>query len=578
MAPPPRKRSRSITPVDAASPTQGSDYDLQRINNAHAKAVQRFVDELDTIESTNARDSASIITSAATLLVGVKSLQRKIYNSLDAALAARDEKRIDLERQKLLLENLEFEKKHLEVQLRKCKEFPTPNLEKMSREELDDEETDLSHVMNHFLCGSTESQMQDPAHQNKVVAFLHKELNLRGALQRDLLNAQNDLTKRKRIVQQEQGFLNEIPQKLVMIERSSVPLQKFFQSSSVSTSPSRFIGTDRKKRLDMARSLPAPLYAIFVQFQYELDAQGNENVSLEIARYNKGKKSFEIPPHDQVVHLGFVIPDVPFRNATGATTVSKRKRVTVEFAYIHAYNLITAQAFGSEKINSPPLLEKLFPSDCGEWIGKPDDSTSLPGKPYHWCNFLAGLHYPWPEAGAESLTIHLSTKAVVKELLKRVQSNAILTQILSSFDMKQPVLHPTSDSSTSNSVSRLSNWTLAEEYSKKFVTNYFCTVKHNAQALSARVCVDWCGYPAVRPRWTLFAGPEAGSQTPGEEDTNLFSPTINQIESQVNSCIVDEAQSDFIIASQLSLLMELWDSACGEESSPARRKKGRNRV
>lgn len=542
----------------------------------HSDSIKVFLEVLDTIESTNPQDANIVLASAASLLIDVKTSQRKLFSLLDNAVLVRQRKSSDLERQKLSLQNLRCEKTRLEAQLYACREYPTPHLERMSKDELNDDTENPREAMNNFLCGSSEISIQDPKNNKRVMEKLHKELNARGALQRDQEKAQNSLNKRKRVAEQEKGFLRDIPKKLEMIERSSVPLQKFFQSSS-SNKTLGLIGSDRKRRLDMARTLPGPLYSLFVQFQAHLDDEGSDAVSLEIARHSKGKKTDEIAPNPQVVHLSFIIPDIHLKE--GSST--KRKRVTVEFAFVEEHSIITARAFGfPEKINAELLLVNLFPGDVGIWITQPNDSTHLPGKPYHWCNFLAGLHLS-PLRPSDD-RVYLSTKAVIRELFKRVNSNATLTQILTSLDKKKPVAHPsfTNKLNLSDCTARLASWTTAIENSPKdSIVVYTATIKNAVNTLSASVSVNWYRYPAERPFWSLCEGEEAWAKEHGSvsrlhEETNpLYSHMIGQIESQINgdieSLVSNDGESfDWIIAHQLIKLIRLWDQAQKRTTDP----------
>ena len=587
---PPRKRARSAS--IAAQESQAATKCI----HVHSDAVKVFLDELDTIESTKPVDSISVLASAASMLVDVKSSQREMFKLLDTATQNRDDKREELERQKLLLQNLAYEKNQLKAQLDACKEYPTPHLESMSRDELNDKDEPAGNVMNLFLCGTVEKSIQDPKHHKTVMTKLHKELNARGSLQRDLEKAQSSLSKRKVVAEKEEAFLRDIPKKLEMIEKSSIPLQEFFQSSATSNTV-RLIGSDRKKRFDLAKSLPGPLYSLFVQFQAHLDNQGNESVSLQIARHSKGKKTDEVAPDPQVVHLSFIVPVIHSKE----TASTKKKRVTVEFAFVHEYSLVTARAFGfNEKINTQTLLTNLFPGDSGIWTGQPNESTRLAGTPYHWCNFLAGLHLPPPQSPERG--VHLSTKAVVREIEKRVRANVTLTQILTTFEKKKVISHPSfaDKLNVSDCSARLTGWTVVdEETAKQSEVVYAATIKNSSSTLSARVLVNWCQYPAVRPLWSLCEGEEAwakkkelGSIVKLQGETNqLYSCSIGQIESQINgeaqsfADSTDDTSYDWIIAHQLIKLMRLWDEAQeggnsneGHTRGSTRSRKGRDRV
>ena len=561
--------------------------------HAHNVAVKDFLDELDTIESTNPTDSMPVVLSAAAFLLEIKSSQRETFQILDVSLLQRDTKREELERKTLLLQNLVYERNHLKAQSDACKEFPTPHLERMSREELYDDVVEPASSMNRFLCGSAESSIQDPKNHKTIMTKLHKELNARGLLQRDLEKAQSSLAKRKMVADKEEAFLRDIPKKLEMIEKSSLPLQEFFQASA-SNNSLRLIGSDRKKRLEQARSLPGPLYALFVQFQALLDnqSQENENVTLQSAsREWKGNKAGKAAPDPQLVHLGFLIPDIHAKDPA----IGKKKRVTVEFAYFHDFSLVTARAFGGgDKINTDVLLTNLFPGDSGVWTGQHDDSTQLTGKPYHWCNFLAGLVLALPSSGH---TIHLSTKAVVRMIEKRVRANATLTQLLSAFERKKLVPGPWSADKlkVSDCGAKLTGWTVVDQGddAEEDAVCYAASIKDGSRTLAARVLVKWSHYPAVRPVWSLCEGQEAWAVKHGStsklhgEANPLFANNIGQIESRINEETDDLAlsYSDWVISHQLIKLLRLWPQCDagghdqeGDRGGSPRSRKGRDRA
>jgi hypothetical protein len=185
---PPRKRGRSAS--TAADESEG----IANFINLHNEAVKCFLDELDTIESTKPIDSMKVLSSASSLLVDVMSSQRDLFKSLESVLENRANKRDKLERRKLLLQNLTYEKNHLIAQLDACKKYPTPHLERMSREELRDEAGPADGVINLFLCGAVNKSIQDPKNHKTVMTTLHKELNAHGSLQRDWIIAHQLMT------------------------------------------------------------------------------------------------------------------------------------------------------------------------------------------------------------------------------------------------------------------------------------------------------------------------------------------------------------------------------------------------
>lgn len=587
-SPPPRKRGRSPVSTTAAEERQI----ITKCTKLHHDAVKGFLEELDTIESTKPMDSSNVISSASSLLIDVKSSQRDLFQLLDSVWEHRASKRDELERKKLLLQNLVYEKNHLQAQLDACKSYPTPHLERMARDELRDEAGPVGDVINLFLCGTVEKSIQDSKNHKIVMTTLHKELNARGSLQRDLEKAQSSLTKRKLVADKQEAFLKDIPKKLAMIEKSTIPLQEYFLMKPTSQSL-KLIRSDRKQRLDLAKSLPGPLYALFVQFQTYLDNnEGSEPILLEISKRSKGKHSNdEVASDPQVIHLSFVIPDIQAKE--GSSTKKKRVTVTVEFAFVQEYSLVTARPLGPlEKINTSMLLTNLFPGDSGIWTGQPDESIRLPGEPYHWCNFLSGLYMPPSQQSL--LGMHWSTKAVIREMEKRIRANATLTQILSALEKKKPIAHPSFQDkfNVSDCCTKLTDWKVVvdvadDDATRKEIMVYAATIKNERRTLSAHVVVDWYQYPAVRPSWLLCEGEEAWASKHGSvvklhgETNPLYSHTVGQIESQINGDTLsfadktDLSSFDWIIAHQLITMIRLWDEANNRDKGLI---KGRDRV
>ena len=569
------------------------------------KAIATFLDQLDAIESSDRSEARGLTSKASSTLLEIKSIQRELFQKLQETNLAIEAKRQEFEKQSMLLSSLKYETAYLEGQLKK--DTPTPHLERMCRDETENAaDMTTRELMNSFLCGDAAVSYEDPSQYKKVLTKLHKEINLRGSLERDATQVQKELTESKKSLEQKQQFLSDLPKKLEQMERASLPLQRFFDNS-VETDVS-LAGMERKKRLDMARSLPGPLYTLFVQLQSHLDSSPEPDVSVAVTKKqvappaNETEAWFQPDPH--VVQLQLPLPE-------GAKD-SRKTRVTIDFVYLPKLRIVTAEASGGtpEKVDIGTLLVNLFPGDEGKMIWSADNvhlqsdaSTYMTGRPYHWCNYLAGVHLP--AASANINQDPLSTKAVIKELMDRLQANSTLTSILSTLEKRKPnpiPIHPAwsdpSGSSDSPPTAKLIGW--KETRGKGDPSNvneksFEATIRRKGSTMEATVTVDPSRYPSVPPRWSLTSGEESWGEKHGsteslESGTNpLHDNGLGEIERAVNVKLEDlvaeddNATCDWILAHQLSRIIQLWDDSqrameAGEGSrQTSRARKGRDR-
>jgi Fms-interacting protein/Thoc5 len=548
-------------------------------------AITKFIDEMDTIESTQPIESGTVLSTAALLLLQIKSSQRNLFKIFHAAIQDRDTKRKHLESKKLVLQNLIYERDHLQQQLNHCHQVPKPYLERMAREEMEEEnETTIQSssfdIINQFLCGSSDLSMLDVQNHKRIMNKLHKELNARGSLQRELEKTKT-LKKRKIDFETEKTFLKDIPKKLAAIEKSTLPLQEFFQGKQNKNPKSKYLhllGTERNKRLDLAKSLPGPLYTMFMTIQAHLDNRGpdpKQSISLHIStRKRTLEESTQVDCH--VLHLRFQLGD--YLNHTEGKSFNNEKEsyVTIEFACSHDNSLVTAKSYGSEdKINHSMLLGCLFPDDTGQWFLRSDMMQGISGKPYHWCNYIAGLIRPTPSTYH---TLSMNTNAAMRVLEQRIRTNSVLVQLLSDMEKKKkPPAHPSFVETLERSECILIDWKKQNAISRTMDKNStFLAILQNRKGnkLYANVSIDWYAYPTTRPSWKLqLEHPDVLSQntstsvTTLSEGTNpLYSKQMSYLESQIQyedlDSLVDKADPDtfhWILSHQLLYLMQLWE-------------------
>jgi hypothetical protein len=572
--------------------------ELKALND---KAVADFLDQLDAIETSDVSESHGLVTQASSTLLQIKSIQRDLYQKLKETKNALEEKRRELEKQSMLLQSLEYEESYLEGQIQA--DVSTPQLERMCRDECkNDADMTKEEIMNEFLCGSKTIAYDDPSVYQTVLSKLHKEINLRGNLERDAMQAQKALAEKQKALEQNQQFLADLPKKLEQMERASLPLQRFFQNSA-ETSASR-IGTERRKRLDMARFLPGPLNTLFVQLQSYLDASPEEGFSVDVTKKSVPPATDEtkawFQPDSHMVQLQMSLPEM-FKD-------SRNKDVTIEFVYLPKLRIVTAQASGSDKVDLATLLVNVFPGDDGTMIWSAESvhlkaaaSSSMPGRPYHWCNYLAGVHLPSTGTSYDPL----STKAVMKELHRRLEANATLTYLLSTFEKRKPDPIPvhhlwtSASESSSSHIAKLTGWTAEGDanHDSAHEKSFVATVRRKTSTVKATVTVDLSRYPSLPPKWSLTSAEESWGEQHGsvaslEAGTNpLYDNALGQIERVVNVELDDLVKKDveetynWILAHQLRKIIQLWDDSErateeGEKSpgQTSRSRKGRDRT
>jgi len=247
------------------------------------------------------------LTKASCQLLKLKQTQRSLGLLVGSTLAKNvTEARKEIEAQALTLQNLIYEKNHLQNEIRR--DSDVPYLVKMAKVELCNNSFPQHHedqkygqdnmnsqnddaIVDSFLAPSEQQKKgvkpfshRDPLHHSYNLAKMRNELTLRETLQQDHQRLTEEKIVMDKSLTDKNFFLNGIPDKLLNIEKSTMPLQDYFihQNRNMNQSKKRmastmlrFTGTKRKARLEYASKLSGPLYTLFVQFQSYLDANSN---------------------------------------------------------------------------------------------------------------------------------------------------------------------------------------------------------------------------------------------------------------------------------------------------------------
>ena len=590
MSPLKKRAKRAADALGAASSSKDTQEEKDTLSADNGEAVTSStpaVEDLDTLfedlvgklQSTENGNETSFLFSS---LFTLKTWQHDLLERLQVSEKALGQAHQRRERQQRALLSLQYEQGHLDAELETCRTFEMKHLKQLASEEVDTEGADAAEQLKTFL----QANVHDPRDRQKIVGRLHQELNSRGSLERDLKLKQQELEQLERELQNQSNFLQALPDHLASLERASLPLQKFMSTKqpdgTKKNHSATMIGTERQQRIELAQTLPPPLYTLFQQLQHYLDQpvvipEGDGSSIITEEKVALGVISGDGETDKQVV-LQLSVPDV-------LSSSGRSKCVSIHFYYNSTYGLVTAIPRGcSNTLNQDILLDQLFPND------HPASLPGAVGRPYHWCNYLAGLHM-LPDVPAVATTDESrvarknSTRVVLRELQRRVRANATLKHILYSLH-RNHVPSPSGVSAvfgTSTSTCKLIKFVPDKSNDNKSLQTLFhVTLGKGEVTTKASVSLNVTAYPSETPRWTLMSATPDGSQT------KLYDDRLAALENYVNasgleallssfpeSTAVDETAYEWILVLQLRHILQFLS---GDESNSAgsRQFKGRD--
>lgn len=519
------KRSTDACIDDAPEETSAAQAATPTLKDVDA-FFAALVDKLQTAD--NGREKALFFSS----LFRLKTWQRDLLMRLQISEKTLEEAHQKRERQERALLSLQYERNHLDAELETCRNFEMKHLKQLANEEADGE-GDVGEQLRAFL----EANVHDPNDRQKIVGRLHQELNSRGSLERDLKLKQQELEQLQQELQNQSNFLQALPDHLTSLERASLPLQKFMATKQPQGNRdsrcATMIGTDRQQRLELAQTLPPPLYTIFQQLQHYIDQPAvappergvstEENVALSVVSGNDES--------DKQVLLQLAVPDI-------LSSSGRSKRVSIHFYYDSTSGLVTAIPRGcGNTLSQDILLDQLFPGD------HPSSLPGAVGRPYHWCNYLAGLHL-LPDAPAtadEGVAQRNSTRVVLRELQRRVRANATLKHILYSLHRNHVPSPPglSAVSGTPTSACKLIKFVAEKPNDVSLQTRFYVTLARGEVATTVSVSLNLTTYPSESPRWTLM------SASTDADPTHLYDDRLAALENYVNTSGLSALLSSF---------------------------------
>lgn len=581
MSPPPKKR-KTIVESDVPLPSDDLRKHTQDL-------VAKLSDTLNVLEESDPKDAAPFLTDASLRVLELKSLQRRLLDRIHQSQHQLSQQRQKRDEQELQLENLKYQKELNEQALENSQNPETSNLVRLCRSELHEEadkEMEDRALLQKFFNANT----RDPVQRAVIVDKLNQQVRTRKKIETDLKGYQEKAVALKQSLASKRKLLQSLPSKLQEMERSSLPLQKFCQKS-LNASP--LLGTERRTNLDLAYSLPRALYTLFYLLQSSLDSM---KTSGEMARMEE--ESSIMPPSLEVnkdftrVILNMPIPNISDRTVTTSISGfgSGKKIATITFEYDNESNTVLAAC--STEHDMGKLIDELFPGDTGDDIdigkksGESEDEepSRIAGRPYNWCNYLAGLHLP-PSEQVSQPNMHKSAAVVIRGLLRRVRAQATLSWILHALSRKphpfpvHPALKDASFCHHKDSSVKLVSWSEEPASSttdeSSFNKEYFlATLKRRSSTLSLRVVIRTARYPSIPPMWELNPELQRDEGLSLDNDkTTLYDDQLSSLERRINQDVDhlvlsnDETTYEWILSHQLSEIAKKWEEQLAENES-----------
>lgn len=484
--------------------------------------------------SASCADVSNLTLSADAMncFLELKSLQTVVLDQLEASRSEAREQLRRIEKEKLKLENLAYQKTLSEHATAGYNKLEWSNLAKLCCDEMGIEvpetEEELTKIFKEFLS----SDPKDPNSRGKIAFCLNKNLEERKQLQSELQIARHSAATSKRSLTKKRKLLKELPVKLQKMEKASISLQEFCQTS---LHASKKLGSERQESIELARSLPAPLYTLHHQLQSCLDAMDA----------SRGEDDDEVPELKIGDKANNILLRIPIPPVFKQSSSSKTTYANIKFEYDSTMDIVTAHS--SSDHGMVELIGELFPGDTGD-----GDESKNNGLSYSWCNYLGGLHASPSERNLSEM--RLSTKVVVRALLRRVRAMATLKYILSVLSKKEKqnqAISAMPAKNLSQVLSRLSNWT--EEDAGNGLRNISAHLATDSHPVLVRVSVNLRRYPAVPPEFKISRQ---------EESSQLYDEELSKLERRINEDVdalvpgTDEASCDWILFHQFNCLVE----------------------
>ena len=593
---PPKKRWKVDPEMDMEEPSShssGCGHDIGKVK-ALCKSLKSSSSELES------SDVATSMVVLSNQIMQLKSLQRQMLERIHRSESVLAGQAVVRNKQASALDNL---KAQVAVNIRTVDECGiqktmsgdsndecevgdggggggavSSDLKEMTKLMKSVEPTSTHQSISEYFDGA---DVCDPEQREAIMSKLNSELTSRKQMERTVQERQDHLEKLRDVLSSKQKFIRELPNRLNDIERASMPLQKLCQKEATGRGGHKdgqfeatalLIGSDRRRRFQMAEKLPKPLYTLFYQIQSCLDVLTIED------DYPDGSLPFLelISSASPAVLLKVPLPDVS--NSGDVTYYKAKKIVTIKFDYDHPTSLIVTTC-GSDH-GARHLIDELFPGDHGG-----DGCHIGTGKfVYQWSNYLAGMHFVQSEMTHTKM--RQSATVVVKALIRRARAVATLNKITSNLSINSSMLvtHPDlrlefDDLYRGYGKTKVS-WTKHAAKSSSREITFEAKLEYGSHKLFLNVSIDIARYPSVTPHWSVVStdttrgGQMITTSTPsfdgrieGAQCNTLYDEKTEKLLHRVNQDVLGlilprkEDTFDWVLVQQLVSLIQEWSAS-----------------
>ena len=450
-------------PTHKAPPPQG----LETVK-ASIAGLRKVVEGLDgkAVGSKSSGSKAAIkhaTTTASLLFLDLKAANRETLEAVEIVRNSTSTGKQSLDRTRLQLQNVLYEKTHVEKEIRTSKDFKSAYDD--AKVGLVAIETFKKEFKKHAEGVDTSVDLDSlDAHALELRRLSH-ELATRKKLveQKDALEKKLKLLKRD--VATKNSFLSSLRNNLQNVQRSIEPLSKQLSNSE----SNKVLVYERRIK---SKTLPVPMYVLFsslvaaadsVRESITVDVEGSvadaeamERHAAQVVNGDMETEGYEEEIHSDDDEKGETRAkksnssgkrkraDADAENAAASTdrtdsgeshplrvTVTVNDEYVVTFRYLPKLRVITAEVNASDKKSSDfvtSTLVDLFPGDDGASVPNPSvdstewDVTSRPDRPYRWAQHIAGLDY-LPVQPPFQLAVSVSPETVA-ELDKNLNQHA----------------------------------------------------------------------------------------------------------------------------------------------------------
>ncbi|ETV96833.1 hypothetical protein, variant 1 [Aphanomyces invadans] len=440
---------------------------LEQLNAAcrgFRETLPRLIQSMDD----NATSTSNDVVRALCLLKDIKQSTRETFLDAEGYRRRVAEQKDLVEAHHLKLQNLLYEKDHLLREIRRCKGYPTKELDQIQ-----------------FKDGPLPVLVDADSH-DKHLKRLDDELADRKAQLQHQQDLKAQIAAVDEAVQAKHALLDTVPAHIAAIEEATRPLQALL---SIPISES----TQRHRD---AKVLPAPLYSLFCELDAFLSIHpGTGTVAIGEAKVGslsklriKSRKSTSAAapekieaddtaappdakrakltdPHDAAPFVPApqsLVLELYLPTAAGAASASDSHKTKVLFMYLPQLRVVVVEA-----PRYPALLRNLFAADSGtDFPNQPaiayafeaSDGMEVPmafptdvkARPYVWAQWITGL--------SSTGRIEPSIRHVMARLRHRYTIQHALYGHLDALKEKRVDLSPSSELASASVKTKLHSW------------------------------------------------------------------------------------------------------------------------